>query len=275
MVKIKTLLENRLSQNKALHAEHGLSFYIEYKNKKILFDCSAGGAFLENAEKMNVDPKTVDYVVLSHSHYDHAGGYPELVKAGVSVPLYTGPDFWEEKYASEDGQYVYLGCGFSSELIQKNGIRQIVCQGQEQLLEGCYAVGEFEKYVSFETVPKRFVKDTETGMMEDDFADEICLVLECEKGLVVIVGCSHPGILNMLKTIQKRFQKDIYAVFGGSHLVEADEARINRTMQEIETMGIQIPGFNHCTGELAESYFREHVQQVHFSSLKAGDCYIL
>ena len=65
MVKIKTLLENRLSQNKALHAEHGLSFYIEYKNKRILFDCNAGGAFIEYAEKMNVHPRTVDYVVHS------------------------------------------------------------------------------------------------------------------------------------------------------------------------------------------------------------------
>ena len=75
MVILRTLLENNLSRNRALTAEHGLSFLVETGDKKILFDCSAGKAARKNAEKMHVSLKDVDYVILSHSHYDHAGGY--------------------------------------------------------------------------------------------------------------------------------------------------------------------------------------------------------
>lgn len=275
MIILRTLLENQLSKNRALTAEHGLSFLVETGDKKILFDCSAGKAARQNAKKMNVSLKDVDYVVLSHSHYDHAGGYPDMVSHGVRAPLITGPRFFEEKYAQDGGKYVYLGCGFGRDFLKKERIKHRVCEECITLFPGCHAVGCFERKYEFEKAPARFVKETGAGMAADDFADEICLVIESEKGLVVIVGCSHPGILNMMETIKKRFGRPIYAVFGGSHLVETDEERLSLTMDILREMGISIVGFNHCTGDEAWKRMCESEDGTVYSHLKAGDCIFL
>lgn len=275
MIVLRTLLENNLSQNKALVAEHGLSFLVETDAVKLLFDCSAGSAARKNAEKMNVSPQKADYVVLSHSHYDHAGGYPDMVSHGVHAPLITGPDFFEEKYAREGGKYVYLGCGFDADFLRENGISHRVCEGCLTLTDGCHVVGGFERFYDFEKAPARFVRRTGAGLIEDDFPDEVCLVLESEQGLVLVAGCSHPGILNMIRSVRERFGKPVYAVFGGSHLVEADEARLAQTMEILKNMGIAMAGFNHCTGDAAQEQLSACGEGILYSHLKAGDCIFL
>lgn len=272
MVIIRTLLENNLSRNRALTAEHGLSFLVETGDKRILFDCSAGKAARKNAEKMHVSLKDVDYVILSHSHYDHAGGYPDMVSHGVRAPLVTGPQFFEEKYARDGEKYVYLGCGFGPELLEKKKIEHLVCEGILPLFEGCYVVGGFERNHAFEEPPARFVRQTAAGMVEDAFPDEVCLVIEDPKGLIVIAGCSHPGILNMIDTVRNRFDRPVYAVFGGSHLVEADEARLHDTLDMLEKMGIGMAGFNHCTGDAAQERMRAGASGTVYTHLKTGDC---
>lgn len=275
MVVIRTLLENNLSKNRALIAEHGLSFMVETEKVKILFDCSAGSAARRNAEKMHVSLTDADYVVLSHSHYDHAGGYPDMADHGVLAPLITGPQFFEEKYARDGGKYAYLGCGFGEELLTQKGIEHRVCEGCETLSEGCYVVGRFKRIHDFEKVPSRFVRETKDGMIADEFPDEVCLVLEREQGLVMIVGCSHPGILNMIESVRERFGQPVYAVFGGSHLVEADEERLLESIRILKDMGIAIAGFNHCTGDAAQSRLLQSGGGVSYSHLKTGDCIFL
>lgn len=275
MIVLRTLLENNLSRNRALIAEHGLSFMVETENVKILFDCSAGSAAVRNAEKMHVSLKDTDYVVLSHSHYDHAGGYPDMVSGGVLAPLITGPRFFEEKYAEEGDKYTYLGCGFGEEFLAENGIEHRICEGCETLKPGCHVVGGFRRIHDFEKVPSRFVRQTREGMTADDFPDEICLVLERKEGLVMIVGCSHPGILNMIESVRERFGQPVYAVFGGSHLVEADEGRVLETLRRLQDMGIVKAGFNHCTGDTAQNLLSRTGGGLSCSHLKAGDCIFL
>ena len=272
---LRTLLENNLSQNRALTAEHGLSFMVETARVKILFDCSAGSAARKNAGKMNVSLTDTDYVVLSHSHYDHAGGYPDMVAHGVRAPLITGSRFFEEKYARDGGKFVYLGCGFGKDFLAENGIEHRICGGCETLAEGCHVVGGYKRFYEFEKAPSRFVRQTEEGMIPDDFPDEVCLVIESAKGLIMIVGCSHPGILNMIESVRERFGQQVYAVFGGSHLVEADEARLVETMKVLKDMGIAFAGFNHCTGDTAQNHLAACDEGTVYSHLKAGDCIFL
>ncbi len=275
MVILRTLLENNLSRNRALTAEHGLSFLVETGDKKILFDCSAGKAARKNAEKMHVSLKDVDYVVLSHSHYDHAGGYPDMASHGVHAPLVTGPQFFEEKYARDGEKYTYLGCGFGQEFLEKKNTSHMICEGALTLFEGCHAAGSVERKYAFEKPPARFVRQTAAGMVEDEFPDEVCLVIEGVKGLIVIAGCSHPGILNMIESVRERFGKPVYAVFGGSHLVEADEARLAETMKILGDMGIAIAGFNHCTGDVAQECLAKDMGDTKYLHLKTGDCIFL
>lgn len=275
MVILRILLENNLSRNRSLVAEHGLSFLVETGDKKILFDCSGGKAARKNAEKMHVSLADADYVILSHSHYDHAAGYPDMVSHGVHAPLVTGPRFFEEKYARDGEKYTYLGCGFGPEFLEKNEIRHLVCEGTLTLFTGCHVVGGFGRKYAFEKPPVRFVRQTAAGMAQDEFPDEVCLVIEDQKGLIVIAGCSHPGILNMIESVRERFGRPVYAVFGGSHLVEADEARIAETMKIFREMGIGMAGFNHCTGDGAQERMAAGAVGTVYTHLKTGDCMFL
>lgn len=253
LLKITTLLDNLMSEHKALVAEHGLSLYIEWNDKKILFDFGASDAPLYNAEKIGVKLNNVDFMVCSHAHYDHATGFKDLLYTGI-IPdsLYTGCDFWCEKYAFDGIKYTYLGTGFDKSVLNEFSVEHIECdEDVKKLFDGCYIVTNFNRRYDFETIPKRFVrKMTDNKFERDLFKDEVCLVFDTEKGLVVVVGCSHPGILNMLSTISERFGKKIYAVIGGSHLVEADEKRINTSIEEMTKMGVELTAFSHCSGSL-------------------------
>lgn len=135
-------------------------------------------------------------------------------------------------------------------------------------------MGGITRSHDFETVPERFVIRDKDGWKQDYFQDEVCLVLEDKGELVVIVGCSHPGILNILDTVSKRFSQPIRAVVGGTHLVEADRERIHMTLRTMKDLGIGLLGFNHCSGELLQSMMAEH-PELNTVYLGAGDCLFL
>lgn len=250
MISLKTILENSGSENHCLINEHGLSFFISTNNKNYLFDCSGSDNFLKNAEKMNIPLDSVETVICSHSHYDHSGGFIPLVKEYKIKKLITGKGFFNEKYAFDGIKYTYLGCGFDKKFLSKNNIEHIKCNDFLKLEDNFYVVGNFERKYEFEKIQDRFVIKKEDNFVKDNFSDEISLVILGEKGISVVTGCSHPGILNILSSIKKTFNKDIYAVYGGTHLVEADEERCIKTLDEMKKLGVKVLGVSHCSGEL-------------------------
>lgn len=250
MLKITTLIDNKSSENHNLDVEHGLAFLIETESAKLLFDFGASDLILANADEMNIDLSAVDIAVCSHAHYDHGNGFPSVIKKSPIKRLITGNGFFEPKYGFDGVKYTYLGINFDEKFLEDNKITHEVCDGVLEIAKGCYVVEGFERKNSFETIQPRFVKKTSDGFIKDDFSDEVCMVLESEKGLVVAVGCSHPGIINMLESISRRFDKPIYAVLGGTHLVEADEERILNSVDTMKRMGVEVLGLSHCSGDL-------------------------
>lgn len=273
MVKIVTLMDNLSSEHKSLKAEHGLSFYIQTETTKLFFDFGGGDHTWDNAEKLNVPIDEVSYLVFSHSHYDHAAGFIPLANKGIKKTVIHGPGFFQEKYAVGDHKYTYLGCGFSEEYLKQHSCEEIICDGMYDLDEQIHIIGQFDRTHAFEQVPARFVKEGPSGMVPDQFDDEICLAVDTSEGVVVIAGCSHPGILNMLATVTKRLKRPIHAVIGGTHLVEADEERVKKSIEEMKSMGIVLLGINHCSGAAAEQIIHED-HQVSSCHLGVGDCLI-
>lgn len=274
MLKITALMDDTSSEHRSLCAEHGLSLWIEYDGARFMFDFGASAHTLDNAKKLNVDVLSADFMLCSHSHYDHSAGFSAVMESGYSGRLITGPGFWNVKYAFDGKKYTYLGAGYDSGTLEANGVVNEVCGGTLELTKGCYVVGGFESKYSFEKIPERFVIETKDGFTADSFDDEICVVMETPRGLVVTVGCSHPGILNILSAVSSRFQKNIYAVIGGTHLIEADEARIAVTVEEMKKMGICMAAFSHCSGEKAEGIINgdSTLSDCH---LAVGDTFIL
>ena len=126
---------------------------------------------------------------------------------GLSCPLVTGNGFFEEKYARNGLKATYLGTGFDSLFLEEHGIRHMVCESVLPIGRGCWVMGGIRRSHDFETVPERFVIRDKDRWKQDYFQDEVCLVLEERGELVVIVGCSHPGILNILDTVRQRFSQ--------------------------------------------------------------------
>ena len=139
---------------------------------------------------------------------------------------------------------------------------------------GVTLVGRFHRTHAFETIPGRFVRLSPHGFCRDDFADEICLAVDVGGTLAVLVGCSHPGILNMIETVHARLNMPVSAVFGGTHLVEADTPRISATIARLKEMGLRTFGLSHCTGDHAECLIRED-PEIESCHLGSGDCVFL
>lgn len=271
MINVVTLMDDASSENLALKAEHGLSFFIEAGKRKFLFDCGASSTTILNAYRLGVELKSVEFTVCSHSHYDHAAGFRDMAEAGMGGKvLYTGNKFFERKYAYDGVKFTDLSCGFDEGFLDRFCIEHKVCADITEVAEGCWLVGNFPRKYAFETIPQRFVRGLSSAVA-DDFCDEICLAMKCDKGLVVLVGCSHPGILNMVSRVHDALKLPIYAVFGGTHLIEADGERINTTIDVLCGMGLSVLGLSHCSGAAAEAAIARS-KRVKSCHLGTGDC---
>ena len=231
-IRIVTLVENQGGVHKGLRTEHGISFYVEFNGKSLLFDTGQSDAFLRNAEQLKIDFRNVEALCVSHGHYDHSGGVRHLFAQGITPPVWIGKGFFDEKYAKDGTAYEYVGNNFDAEYFKSVGItyHEVDTEVQE-ILPGVFAVTRFERVFPDETVNPRFWVLRKGAFEQDLFGDEISLVLETSKGLVVLLGCSHPGVKNILFTITKRFSQKIYIVLGGTHMVEATEGSVERSIQ--------------------------------------------
>ena len=239
MLQITALMDDQLTGRKDLLCEHGLSVHISYHGKRILFDCGSSEKTLYNAKKLGIDLRKLDAVVLSHSHYDHAGGFRYLAEQYAVRRVYTGPGFFAPKYARSENCFRNLSAGFDSRFLEEKGIVHLPVEGLAEMIPGVHVISGFPRREPMETIPERFLRLTEAGLVPDDFRDEICLALETGEGIVLLVGCAHPGILNMARHVAAVLGKPIRAVLGGTHLAEADPARAQRTVEGLLQMAVQ------------------------------------
>ena len=137
-LKITTLIENTPGEHLALKHEHGISFYIEKDGHKILFDTGQSGSFLYNADQLRIQLSDLEFVVLSHGHYDHSGGLRSLADLTSRFELITGEGFFLEKYAFRGGSYEYLGNNFDRPFLEKHRIHhRIARNGLTELVPRC------------------------------------------------------------------------------------------------------------------------------------------
>lgn len=263
-LQITTLIENNPADEGHLLFEHGLSLYIETDGRKILFDTGQSGDFTENAKAFNKNLTELDFCFISHGHYDHSGGFEKLVSVIDKFPqLIVGEEFFKPKYKKAGASgFQFNGNSFDVSFLSKHQIStRKVKEDMIYLTEHIIVFHHFMKYTDYEKRNSRFFIKENTDYIPDDFEDEISLGIVTEKGLVVIVGCSHVGIVNILKTITERVDVPIYAVVGGTHLIEADEVRVQKTIDAFKEMKIQLIAVSHCTGEEGIRHIRQELKE--------------
>lgn len=257
---ITTLIENSAAENSEMLSEHGLSFYIEYNGTKIVFDTGSSGNFLVNAGKLGIDLSLIDYVVLSHGHYDHTGGFLKLTECVSDFELITGTGFFREKYSYRKRSYRFLGNNFTEEDLRERGIKhRAVSDEITEIVPGLYVLTDFSRIHQEEKINPRFVFRESEGDQADLFRDEIVLAADTPEGLAVVIGCCHPGFRNIMDAVKERFERPVYAVFGGTHLVESSDENLDLTVEYLRFSGIRHLGLCHCTGDKAAGRLNENV----------------
>ena len=236
-MKVVTLMENTACRED-VSFEHGLSLYLETEKRTILFDAGQSGAFADNAEKLGVDLRKVDFAVLSHGHYDHSGGLGKFLEINAKAPVYVSSHAFEPHYSANG----YIGV--DPALKENSRIRYVT--KETVLAEGV-------TLHRMETAPM----DTAGLLVEengirnpDDFRHEQYLLLEEQGKRILISGCSHKGILN----IADAFRPDI--LIGGFHFMKIEEekklAEAAKKLLEYDT--IYYTG--HCTGQKQYDYLK-------------------
>ena len=240
---LTVLIENTKPEGSELIAEHGLSILVETSRTKFIFDCGHTGTAFDNAKLLDVDLSEIKIAALSHSHYDHAGGFKKLLDFAPIEKIFTGENFWEEKFSNE----IYRGCGFDEKFLSALGIEQVICRDVLRIDDDAWLVGNFKRRYDFETIPEKFLRGDKK--IPDDFSDEIILVLREKDGLALVTACAHNGILNIVADVRERFSLPIYSVIGGLHLTGATQERISRTLDELKFLGVKKILPCHCSGQ--------------------------
>ena len=249
-VKITTLVENTVSASLApLIGEHGLSFLIEKGDSKILFDSGQGIAILGNADALQINLSDVDTVVLSHGHFDHSGGLQKLIERNNNFTLVAHPDVFENKLVSAGGKYTPIGIPTDKEALEKSGIELKLGKMPFEIAPGIMTTGEIAMENNFEKVEPMFFTGETGNEVPDTIPDDKALILDTDKGTVVILGCAHRGPINTLDhVLQLTGNKKIHAVMGGLHLMFADESKLKKIFAYLHDLGVEKMVVGHCTG---------------------------
>jgi 7,8-dihydropterin-6-yl-methyl-4-(beta-D-ribofuranosyl)aminobenzene 5'-phosphate synthase len=259
IAKAKVLCDNSVYGLDGI-AEHGWAVWLETLDGNFLIDTGQGKALLYNATVFGIDLATTRAILISHHHYDHTGGLlPALGvmrggPAGTGIPVHAHYDLFKESYAMPKGKKPrYIGIPFSRVALE--GAGAVVNLGNEwiEIGEGVHMTGEVPRRSDFELAEpdlKHFDKAGE--LVVDPILDDQSVVIETREGLLVILGCSHAGVVNILNHIvQKTGRSDLHTVIGGTHLGPADEERVTKTISALLEFDIKRIGVSHCTGPKA------------------------
>jgi 7,8-dihydropterin-6-yl-methyl-4-(beta-D-ribofuranosyl)aminobenzene 5'-phosphate synthase len=214
-----------------LQTRWGFSCYVKGAEKTILFDVGGDGTvLLSNMERLGVDPKTVNAVVLSHIHHDHIGGLSHFLEVNPRVTVFMPqslPQSVKERVRLAGANWV--------------GVREPM-----RICKSVYSTGELGVFIR-----------------------EQALIIETNKGLVLITGCAHPGIVEMVKKAKEQLSAQVYLVLGGFHLCWMNLSQVNTIISGVKKEGVKQVGPSHCSGDLARKQF-EKVYGKDFILVGAG-----
>jgi 7,8-dihydropterin-6-yl-methyl-4-(beta-D-ribofuranosyl)aminobenzene 5'-phosphate synthase len=249
-VQITTLSENTAGRMNLL-AEWGLSILIEADGYKILLDTGQSFSAAYNAITLGIDLSQIDKIVFSHGHLDHTGGFLHILKmVKDQVEVIAHPDIWALKYARRSERVVdYIGVPFPREAAEILGASFNLTKEPVWISENIVTSGEIPMVTEYEKIdPILYVKE-KGELKPDPLWDDQALFIKSDKGLIIILGCAHRGIINTIRYARELTGVEpVCAVIGGTHLISASPQRMDLTIAELSRFGVQRLGVSHCTG---------------------------
>ncbi len=221
-VKITVIYDN-YSLVEGLETEWGFSCLIEGLEKTILFDTGGrGDLLLENMKKLNINPREIDIVFISHDHWDHTGGLLSFLQENPQVEVWLLDSF---------------SPNLKNEVTRSGAILREI-KGPSRVCSGAYSTGTL-----------------------GDAIKEQSLVIESKEGLVLVTGCAHPGVLNIIRSVKSSSNQDIYLVMGGFHLLDLSPEELQEIADRFKESGVKKVGPSHCSGDLTRELFAQEYKQ--------------
>ena len=262
-VKITTLSEN--TANPVVLAEWGLSVLVEEGGTQVLLDTSQSISVAYNAQILGIDLSTVDKLVISHGHYDHTGGFKEVLQQTGEIDVIAHPDMWTEKYAIYGDFEKYIGVPFTREELESLGASFQLTKDPVWITDNIVTTGEIPMINDYEQIDAGMFVKVGDSFEPDQLLDDLALGIKSEAGLIMVLGCSHRGMINTIHHLQEiTGEQQVYCVIGGTHLISATPERMERTMADLRKLNIQKLGVSHCTGFNASCGLANELPEIFF-----------
>ena len=233
---IKILFDEKVS-SRAYAGGWGFSALID---NRVLFDIGCDGKrFLKNMKKMEIDIKKIEAVVISHNHWDHWGGLRDFLKKRPGIQIWLGREGFEK-----------------SRFLKSLSTGNVICYSGKcsVVSDGIYSTGEIAGHYLFMKMPEQ------------------SLILKTTKGLTILTGCAHPGIVKILETVREQFKEKMHLVLGGFHLRSKRRKTIDAIVGRFKELGVEKVAPCHCSGKTALEMFDE-AYGPNFIELKVGDSF--
>lgn len=257
MMELTILVEDGKPTQTGLESEHGLSVLVEADGQIGLFDTGQSDAVVRNAERLGMDLEKLSWIALSHGHYDHTGGLEAVLHKAREATVYLHPAALAPKLVIENDEIRNAGMKMTRAQLENTAADVVCAEGPTQISPNLHLTGTVPRHTAYETVDQRFAtRDAAGNLVHDIFPDDQSLILQSGSGLIVVCGCAHAGLVNILRYTAELFPGQSFrGIVGGLHLHSASDKRVMRTTEELQRFSVQELWPNHCTGANAIEYF--------------------
>lgn len=273
-MKVTMLVENSKSEEfKFLRSEDGMSMLLEIDNKKVLLDTGRGRALLYNAEKLGINIRSIDYLVLTNAYKDHSGGILKFLEINKKAKVYLKAEA-EEKYLVQISG-INFSFGINKKVFTKFIERIVFVEGVNELFKNVYIVGDILNTAPLALVTRRYMRKKYDLIEEDNRKHELFMIVRGEKGINIFGGCNNNGVISTLDTAKKFFPQDkINSFIGGMHFngfrrmsIDAEpKDEVIRVIKNLKSYNIGKIYTCHCTGmkqfDILKNYFGEKVEYL-------------
>jgi 7,8-dihydropterin-6-yl-methyl-4-(beta-D-ribofuranosyl)aminobenzene 5'-phosphate synthase len=253
MMNVTCVVDNAARHGSQLLSEHGVAFVIETETGRALFDTGQSGTvLLHNMQALQIDPRQIDALAISHAHYDHTGGLPALLeRARPGLPLYAHPDLFRERFSRRADGIESVGLSMTRQVLATKSVLHLSAAVQE-ILPGVWTSGEIASRPEPKGGSAHHLVREKNGWTCDPYLDDLSLVLEVSGGLALLCGCCHAGLLNTLAHVERTFHRPIVCIAGGVHLHNAEAHHVRAVCARLAGLGaLQRVYLNHCSGKAA------------------------
>ncbi|MEW6446493.1 MAG: MBL fold metallo-hydrolase [Bacillota bacterium] len=272
-MKVTVLVENTVGRTLPIFGEHGLSLWLEFDGHKVLFDTGHCGSVVTNAFRLGVDLRAAEAVILSHGHSDHTGGLRDVLNLiGRPVPVYGHPDIFSGHRVSSPADR-YVGIPFSREELEAAGAEFVLVEQPLEAFAGFWLSGEVPRRTPFEKGDPRMYVYQGTEQVPDPVADDLSLYIETPAGLVILLGCAHAGVVNIIEHARAvTGVNKVAAILGGTHLGPVAPEQMEATVSYLKELDLKLLAANHCTG-LPKAAYLAGIFGERFSFAPAGESF--